>query len=98
MPMFHVVLTRNGPEWDASEPLEGQSGWSEHATFMDDLVDTGFLVLGGPLEDDVRTVHAVEAESPEAIRETLAHDPWSESHLLIESIDEWTIRLDGRRR
>ena len=96
--MFHVVLTRSGPEWDASEPLEGQSGWSEHATFMDDLVDTGFLVLGGPLEDDVRTVHAVEAESPEAIRETLARDPWSESHLLIESIDEWTIRLDGRRR
>jgi uncharacterized protein YciI len=98
MPMFHVVLTRSGPEWDASEPLEGQSGWSEHATFMDDLVDTGFLVLGGPLEDDVRTVHAVQAESAEAIRETLARDPWSESHLLIESIDEWTIRLDGRRR
>ena len=97
MPMFHVVLLRTGPEWDASKPLEEQSGWDEHASFMDRLVDDGFLVLGGPLADDVRTVHAVEADSEQAIRDTFASDPWSETHLLIESIDQWTIRLDGRR-
>ena len=97
MPMFHVVLLRTGPEWDASKPLEEQSGWDEHASFMDQLVDDGFLVLGGPLADDVRTVHAVEADSEQAIRDTFASDPWSETHLLIESIDQWTIRLDGRR-
>ena len=28
----------------------------------------------------------------------LARDPWHESHLRIESIDQWTIRLDGRER
>jgi hypothetical protein len=38
----------------------------------------------------------VEAESETAIRETLSHDPWSDTHLRIEAIDEWTIRLDGR--
>jgi uncharacterized protein YciI len=95
--MFHVVLSRTGPEWEPGKPLEEQSGWDAHAAFMDDLVDRGFIVLGGPLEDEVRTVHAVEAESPETIREVLARDPWSESHLLVEAIDEWTIRLDGRR-
>jgi len=41
-------------------------------------------------------VHAVEADSPDDIRATLARDPWSESHLVIESIEPWTIRLDGR--
>ena len=97
MPMFHLVLSRLGPEYDASKPLEEQSRWDEHAAFMDDLVDRGFIVLGGPLDDEVRTVHAVEAESPEQIREVLARDPWSESHLVVEAIDEWTIRLDGRR-
>jgi uncharacterized protein YciI len=76
--------------------MEEQSGWDAHATFMDGLVDDGFLVLGGPLSDDVRVAHAVEAESEDAIRATLARDPWSESHLVIDSIDAWTIRLDGR--
>ena len=96
--MYLVVLRRAGPEWDRAKPMEEQSGWDDHAAFMDQLVDDGFLVLGGPLEDDVRTAHAVEAESPEAIREVFARDPWSESHLLVDSIDEWTIRLDGRSR
>jgi len=94
--MFHVVLSRSGPDWEPSKPLEEQSGWDEHASFMDALVDNGFLVLGGPLEDEHRVVHAVEASSAEAVRDTLARDPWSETHLRIESIERWTIRLDAR--
>jgi hypothetical protein len=95
--MFCVLLTRSGPEWDPSLPLEEQSGWEAHAAFMDGLVDEGFIVLGGPLADEHRVVHAIEAESEQAVRDMLARDPWSESHLRIESIDPWTIRLDGRR-
>ena len=95
--MFLVVLHRSGPQWDPSQPLEGQSGWAAHAAFMDGLVDAGFLVLGGPLADEHRVVHVVEAESAEAVRSTLARDPWSESHLRLDAIDPWTIRLDGRR-
>ncbi len=96
MPMFLVVLRRSGPEYDHSKPLEEQSGWDEHAAFMDALVDDGFIVLGGVLGDEVRTAHAVEAESEDAIRERLARDPWSGSHLVVDSIDQWTIRLDSR--
>jgi uncharacterized protein YciI len=95
MSMFHLVLSQSGPEWDRSQPLEGQSRWREHAEFMDELVDRGFIVLGGPLPNH-RVVHAVEAASEEDIRATLASDPWSGSHLVIESIEPWTIRLDGR--
>jgi len=94
--MFLVVLRRSGPEYDHSKPLEEQSGWAEHAAFMDGLVDEGFIVLGGVLGDEVRTAHAVEAESEDAIRERLARDPWSGSHLVVDSIDQWTIRLDSR--
>lgn len=93
--MFHVVLRQTGPEWDASKPMEEQSDWDAHAAFMDRLVDDGFIVLGGPLADR-RVAHAIEAESEEAVRATWARDPWSESHLVIESIEPWTIRLDGR--
>jgi uncharacterized protein YciI len=91
--VFHVVLSRTGPEWDPTKPMEEQTGWDEHAAFMDALVDDGFLVLGGPLEDDMRTVHAVEAESEDEVRARFARDPWSESHLRVEAIERWTIRL-----
>ena len=65
---------------------------------MDDLVDTGFLILGGPLEDGShRTVHVIEADSEDAIRARFATDPWSETHLRVEAIEPWTIRLDSRR-
>jgi len=77
--------------------MEEQSGWSAHASFMDGLVDSGFIVLGGPLADEQRAVLVVEAESEDAVRATLARDPWSETHLRVDTIDPWTIRLDGRR-
>ena len=94
--MFLVILRQAGPEWDGSKPMEEQSGWAEHASFMDDLVDKGFIVLGGPLAQDRRVAHAVEAESEEAVRATWARDPWSETHLVVDTIEPWTIRLDGR--
>jgi hypothetical protein len=95
--MFHVVVRRSGPQWDRTRPLEEQFGWDAHAAFMDDLVEAGFVVLGGPLADELRVVHAVEADSEQVVRDTLARDPWSGTHLEVEAIEPWTIRLDGRR-
>ena len=94
--MFLVIVHRSGPEWDASLPMEEQSDWPAHASYMDRLVDSGFIVLGGPLDDGLRVAHAVEAASEDVIRATLARDPWNETHLRIETIEPWTIRLDGR--
>jgi uncharacterized protein YciI len=95
--MFFVVLRRSGPEYDHALPLERQSGWEAHADFMDKLVESGFVVLGGPLADERRIVLAVEADSEDAVRETLARDPWDRTHLVVDSVDGWTIRLDGRK-
>ena len=95
--MFFVVVRRSGPQWDPSRPMEQQSDWPAHASFMDGLVDAGFVVLGGPLADEQRVVLAIEAQTEDAIRATLARDPWNETHLRIDAIEPWTIRLDGRR-
>jgi hypothetical protein len=70
--------------------------FAARATFVDGLVDEGFIVLGGPLSDEFRVIHAIDAESVDAVRTTLARDPWSETRLQLESIAPWTIRLDGR--
>jgi uncharacterized protein YciI len=94
--MFFVVERRSGPAYDHGRALAEQDGWAEHAAFMDDLVAAGFIVLGGPLADERRVVLAVDAESEDAVRATLARDPWHGSHLVVDSVDPWTIRLDGR--
>jgi uncharacterized protein YciI len=96
MPMFHVVVTRSGPEYDPTVPMERQPLWSEHASFMNRLVDDGFIVLGGPLGDEHRVVHAVDAESEEDVRATFARDPWSETHVRLDVVEPWTIVLDAR--
>jgi uncharacterized protein YciI len=77
--------------------MEQQELWAEHARFMDELVSSGFLVLGGPLGDGPRVLLAVQAENAEAINSALAEDPWSRNGLLeTVSVEPWTIRLDGR--
>ena len=98
MRLFLVTLHRSGPSYDPSLALEEQTGWTEHAAFMDELVDAGFVVLGGPLEHGHRVVLAVEAESESVVRRRLAEDPWHPSHLVVDSVEPWTIRLDGTRR
>lgn len=98
MATYFIVLRRSGPQWDPDLPMEEQSDWPEHAAFMDGLVDSGFVLLGGPLAGELRVVLAVEAASDDEVRATLARDPWSDSHLVIDRVEPWTIRLDGRRR
>jgi hypothetical protein len=95
---FFVVLRRTGPQWDPALRLEEQVGWDAHAAFMDGLVRDGFVVLGGPLADEVRVVLAVESQSADDVLATLVQDPWSGSHLVVDSVEPWTIRLDGRVR
>jgi hypothetical protein len=63
---------------------------------MDGLAADGFIVVGGPLSDEHLVVHAVEATSEDEVRATLARDPWSGTHLVVATIEAWTIRLDSR--
>ena len=91
------MLDRSGPEWDRSKPLEQQTGWPAHAEFMDGLVGAGLIVVGGPLGDELRVVHVIEAESEQEVRDTLALDPWAGSHLVVASVEPMTIRLDARQ-
>jgi hypothetical protein len=96
MEAFLVVLRRDGREWDPALPLEQQPRFAEHARFVEGLVTNGFLLLGGPLEDEERVVYVVEAASEEAVRTRLAQDPWMGTHLVVRSVDRWTLRLDFR--
>src|SRR5205814_9333815 len=71
--LFAVIRTR-GPAWQHGRPLEQQEKWTEHAAFMDALVDDGFVLLGGPLEGTSDVLLIIRAESPGEIENRLAAD------------------------
>ena len=93
-----AVRTVHGPGWDPSRPIREQDDWDAHATFMDGLVDAGFLIIGGPIGDGAQTLHAVAAASEDAVRARFAEDPWASAGLLrIGSIEPWSLWLDSRQ-
>lgn len=97
MARYVVRLQRGGP-WDWSRDMREQAHWEEHARCMDELVDAGFIVLGGPLEGDREVLLVVEAESEDAIHARLAADPWVPRGMLrVVRVERWTVLLDGRR-
>ena len=64
---------------------------------MDSLVDDGFIILGGPLDEGREVLLAVCAPSEEAVRERLAADNWAQNGMLtIKRLEAWTVLLDGR--
>ena len=76
--------------------MREQSGWNEHARFMDQLAINGFVILGGPVGEEVLLI--VEAESETEVRKRFEADPWSAFGLLtVESVRTWTILLNSRR-
>jgi hypothetical protein len=96
---LYAVRERRGGPWDWSRDLREQEGFGGHARFMDGLVESGFVVLGGPLAGDREVLLVVDAPGEDAIRERLAADPWIPNGMLtITSIERWTILLDSRAR
>lgn len=83
--------------WDDSRSIRNQRAWTEHAAFMDGLVDEGFVVIGGPLGSGDRAMHLVEAADEREIEARLGEDPWAKMGMLgLGSIERWRIWLDAR--
>jgi uncharacterized protein YciI len=74
--------------------MREQVGWSEHARFMNALVDDGLILLGGPLESGREAFHVIDAPSEDALRARLAEDPWAKNGMLsVTGVERWTILL-----
>jgi uncharacterized protein len=97
-----VVISSAGPNRDALKGTREQPFWDEHAAFIDDLVDEGFILMGGPLVDKAGMPNGalliVKAQDETQVRETLKNDPWFERGILkLESIERWEIFIDVRK-
>jgi hypothetical protein len=91
--LFLVRVERGGP-WDWSKDMREQELWTEHALFMNGLVDDGLILLGGPVEGGRQAFHVIDAPSEEGLRARLAEDPWARNGMLtVTSVERWTILL-----
>lgn len=94
---YFLCTLIHGPSWDDARDIRKQDGWSDHAAFMDRLVDDGLIVVGGPVGAGDHTAHLIEGEDPRQIRVRLAKDPWAkDDHLAVGSLEPWALWLDGR--
>jgi uncharacterized protein YciI len=92
---YFLVEQAKGPAWDHSRGRREQSGWKEHAAFMDGLVERGFVVLGGPIGegDGENVLLVVDAPDEDAVRAGFAEDPWLDGMLEIVSVRPWQTWL-----
>jgi uncharacterized protein YciI len=89
-----VVLSVAGPERDLTKGTREQPLWDEHARFIDGITE-GFIMMGGPFEQEGGSMLIVYAENEGEIRGKLAPDPWQTHGILqLQSIRQWDIFID----
>jgi hypothetical protein len=93
-----AVMRARGPRWKAGVAMDEQEDWREHAALMDDLVEEGFVLLGGPLQGTDDVLLMVRAEGEQVIHARFAEDVWTKKDLLRTMwVAEWCLRLGGER-
>lgn len=89
-----VVRFRAGPAW-ASGSVREQPDWDAHAEFIDELVERGTMVMGGPFSDNSGSMSLLEGVDAEEARRILEDDPFMKNGVFeLEEIREWTIFVD----
>jgi uncharacterized protein YciI len=90
-----AVIREAGPGW-RDGGISEQPGVAQHATFMNALADSGFVLFAGPLAGTehgrVRVLLIANAENEDEIHRQLADDPWVPTEqLLTVTIEPWQI-------
>ena len=93
-----LAISSAGPNRDFSKGTREQPFWDGHAKFIDQLVDDGFILMGGPLVDEGGSLLIFNAEDENEVRAKLKNDPWAEHGILkLESVKRWEIFIDQRK-
>jgi len=98
MKNLFVAISSAGPNRDPSKGTREQPFWDEHAKFIDQLVDDGDILLGGPLADEGGAMLILNAGDENEVRTKLKNDPWAEHGILnLETVKRWEIFIDQWR-
>ncbi len=89
-----LVTFRTGPSWAGGTSRE-QPDWPAHAAFIDELVERGTMVMGGPFNDYSGAMLLLEDVGAGEVRAILADDPFVKNGVFVlDEIREWTIFVD----
>jgi uncharacterized protein len=93
-----LAFSSAGPNRDFSTDTREQPFWDEHAAFIDQLVEDGFILMGGPLIDEGGSLLIINAEDENEVRDKMKNDPWMQHGILkLESVKRWQIFVDVRK-
>jgi len=100
--MSHFAVIREaGPGWVEGKGSYEQPEVGDHAAFMDDLAEDGFLLFAGPIGDDngrFRALLIVQADEAAEISTRLADDPWARARRLeVVSAEPWKVIVGAAR-
>ena len=91
-----IVRWAAGPAWNEGPP-EHQTGWDEHAEFIDDLIERGLFVMGGPFSDNSGSISFFEGLSADEVRALVVTDPFVRNGVFVlEDVVDWTVYVDTR--
>jgi len=97
---YFAMTTEQGPAWIDSRSMRDQEKWTEHAGFINSLVDEGVVIIAGPLDDGPkhRALLIVNSVGESAVRARFAEDPWIRTGVLrILQIDLWKVLASDER-
>jgi hypothetical protein len=91
---YFVVINEQGPAWVESRAMRDQAKWTEHAAFINSLMYSGFIIMGGPIGTPKphRALLIVSSDAESTVRARLSQDPWMlEGILRLGSIQSWNV-------
>jgi uncharacterized protein YciI len=91
-----VVRVGPGPTWKDGRPEE-QLGWDAHAEFINDLIERGHFIMGGPWTNRLGSISVWEGMDANEVLDVIQDDPFVQNGVFeIEDVADWTVYVDTR--
>lgn len=91
-----IVRVGPGPSWKEGLP-EDQPGWGAHAEFIDDLIERGHFLMGGPWTNRLGSISVWEGMDAAEVLDVIQDDPFVQNGVFeIEDVADWTVYVDTR--
>jgi uncharacterized protein YciI len=89
-----LVTFRTGPGWVGGTSRE-QPDWDKHSAFINELVERGTMVMGGPFDDFSGAMVLLEGVSADEVPAIFVDDPFILNGVFVfDEIREWTMFVD----